>query len=54
MTLGFDVLSSGPSCDRETFKHACTNSSRHVGQRTLATGFTNQKPQYFSVWEFTP
>jgi hypothetical protein len=26
----------------------------HLGWGTLATSFTNQKPHYFSVWEFTP
>jgi hypothetical protein len=44
-----------PSVPRDAEKDAISSRiCSHLGRRTLATSFTNQKPRYFSVWEFTP
>ncbi|MHB0978930.1 MAG: hypothetical protein ACYC5Q_02445 [Thermoleophilia bacterium] len=44
-----------PAVPRDAEKDAISIRIReHVGQRTLSAAFTKQKPQYFSVWEFTP
>jgi len=44
-----------PGVPRDAEKDAISIRIRErVGQKTLSVGFTNQKPHYFSVWEFTP
>lgn len=44
-----------PTVPRDVEKDAISIRIRqHVGQPTLSTGFTNNGPQYFSVWEFVP
>jgi len=44
-----------PNIPRDAEKDAISMRIRsHVRRDTLAAGFTNQKPRYFSVWEFTP
>jgi hypothetical protein len=44
-----------PTVPRDAEKDALSIRIRdHVGQATLSTSFTNQKPHYFSVWEFMP
>lgn len=44
-----------PGVPRDANKDAMgVRIKHHVGQPTLATNFTKQKPQYFSVWEFAP
>lgn len=44
-----------PTVPRDAEKDAISIRIRqHTGQNSLARSFTKQKPQYFSVWEFTP
>lgn len=44
-----------PGIPRDAEKDAISKRiCGHLGQRTLAGSFTNQKPRYFSVWEFVP
>jgi hypothetical protein len=44
-----------PGVHRDPNKDAISiRIKQHVGQPTLATNFTAQKPHYFSVWEFAP
>jgi len=44
-----------PGVPRDAEKDAISIRIRErVGQKTLFVGFTNQKPHYFSVWEFSP
>jgi len=44
-----------PGVQRDAAKDALSIRIREkVGRQTLAANFTNQRPKYFSVWEFTP
>jgi hypothetical protein len=44
-----------PGVPRDAEKDAISIRIRErVGQKTLSVGFTNPKPRYISVWEFSP
>ena len=44
-----------PGTRRDAEKDAISIRIRgHVGRNTLSESFTNSRPRYFSVWEFTP
>ena len=44
-----------PGISRDENKDALSIRIRErIGRKTLAGNFTNQKPKYFSVWEFKP
>jgi hypothetical protein len=44
-----------PGVQRDANKDAISMRIRErAGRKTLATNFTNPKPNYFSIWEFTP
>lgn len=44
-----------PGVRRDAEKDAISiRICEHVGQNTLSMSFTNEKPHYFSVWEFVP